>query len=84
MDLKELRLLYPDSKAGNEPKADCKYCKGTGVNKDWFCICLYLRHDLLNENEMMFDAIMNVVGTNNYYEIKNLLDEVRKMRELYR
>ena len=52
MTLEQLKIKYCLSDgAKNEPKADCRFCKGTGeklvkrLNCLTFCICLFVDHE---------------------------------------
>lgn len=50
--LAELREKYKLEGGKYEPKADCKFCKGTGerfiktLSRETFCICLFVAPDM--------------------------------------
>ena len=48
--LEEKKKKHPKIKLNYNPKEDCKFCNGTGINKkDGFCICLFVQHDFCEE-----------------------------------
>lgn len=68
MTLAELKSKYNlGDGAKHEPKADCRFCRGTGEKIVWrtgkltFCICLFVDHDASDDvGEMLATTAKNI------------------------
>jgi hypothetical protein len=71
MNLTELKNFYPNAKV-NEPYTNCKYCSGTGIWYEHFCICMYIDHDFLQNNPAFFDKFLRITETYIEYSKRGL------------